>query len=134
MTVAFFSETNDGVGLDETGAFGEDEDIMQVLEKFFKRVDTDRDQKLSSDEIRKALGSSQPNSASDRLENFKRELGKCEVSDSLSHWTNLKISRNRCQLPPPSGSVGLKASIYPGAWRGCSKWESRSTKCLKFNA
>jgi hypothetical protein len=58
VTVTVFSETNDGVGLDETCAFGEGEDITQVLEKFFNEVDTDRDQKLLSDEILKALGSS----------------------------------------------------------------------------
>jgi hypothetical protein len=39
-------------------AFGEDEDIDQVVQKFFDKMDTNCDNKLSSEEIINTLGSS----------------------------------------------------------------------------
>ena len=58
--------------------FGEKEDEEQVLQKFFKKIDTNGDEKLSREEIMAALGSSDQQKSSDRLENLKAELNKCK--------------------------------------------------------
>jgi ankyrin repeat protein len=58
-------------------AFHEKEDQMQVMLKFFKKIDANGDEKLSREEIMANLGSSNEKNDSDRLENLKTELGKC---------------------------------------------------------
>jgi hypothetical protein len=77
--------------VDENCSFCEDEDKEQVLQKFFEKIDTNGDNALSRKEIMDALGISDQQKASDRLENLKTELGKCAEDVTLDKFKEIAL-------------------------------------------
>jgi len=78
---ALSEDEDTGNNNNDNCAFSEKEDEEQVLQKFFKKIDTNGDEKLSHEEIMAALCSSDQQKSSDRLENLKAELNKCEEAN-----------------------------------------------------